>query len=802
MDAICATPAFQRSKRAGQLLRYLVSHSLDSSNPDKLKEYTIAVDVFEKPATFDARLDASIRVAVIRLRARLDIYYRQRGETTGLRISIPVGEYVAQFQWLDTPPPETNEASQGKPIEAPSLNDHGVEIEEVGQAVSPLESTPAKADEGLARPVSEPGTSESGAETPETTGVPGPVPVSKWGRPWALGGAILAAVAGIWLFGHQLTDFRKETAGANSRFVKLQSAGPFEAYPALSVDGSWLAYVSADPADGQLQLWRAERRSPAKRELLTRGGCPKVQPAISPDGKWIAYREDCAPGGVYIIPSQPGHSGRLIARFGKDPSFSPDGNNLVYWVQDPQTRFGRVYVAPLDRDLEPLPIAREFDDAHGAVWSPDIKFILICGTGQAGSATEEHDFWLYPEPDANRQISRTARKLGVFASLQRLGLRPHPSVLSRAQFAWSGRDLILPLERAGRSALWRISFDADWKLKGDPEKVFPDEAGITAHPASSQTELSYSKLAFERGTWEIPVDHASGKITGDPVKLTTRDALGPSASRNGDVVTYLEPAAGGAYSLRALLRKGGNTDVDIPIPASTRRTRVTADGERVYYRVLENGPVPGIDRQAIYYSRPGAREYKRICEDCGPPTDVSADGRTLLYEVPNSRNRIAAIDLPTSNRWMLLQHPLYSVLGGTLSPNGKWVAFAVDQGLGPEHIYLAPFSQGREITQEKWIGVETSDARADSPQWSPDSRYIYFLSDVDGWICVWRREIDPGSGKPVGDKQEVISFHDHRLSPYRFSNQPRHLIGLTVTERSILLSLLKTDSSVVTVPKP
>ena len=98
--------------------------------------------------------------------------------------------------------------------------------------------------------------------------------------------------------------------------------------------------------------------------------------------------------------------------------------------------------------------------------------------------------------------------------------------------------------------------------------------------------------------------------------------------------------------------------------------------------------------------------------------------------------------------------------------------------------------------------METSDARADSPQWSPDSRYIYFLSDVDGWICVWRREIDPGSGKPVGDKQEVISFHDHRLNPYRFSNQPRHLIGLTVTERSILLSLLKTDSSVVTVPKP
>ncbi len=54
-------PLFKYSTRQFNFLRYLVDHTLNN-NQDRLKGYTIAVDVFERPFDFDPSVDSIVRV--------------------------------------------------------------------------------------------------------------------------------------------------------------------------------------------------------------------------------------------------------------------------------------------------------------------------------------------------------------------------------------------------------------------------------------------------------------------------------------------------------------------------------------------------------------------------------------------------------------------------------------------------------------------------------------------------------------------------------------------------------------------
>jgi hypothetical protein len=59
-----------------------------------LKEYTIAVDVFGRPDSFDTRLASIVRVEAARLRKKLELYYRTAGIHDRLVIELPRNSYV------------------------------------------------------------------------------------------------------------------------------------------------------------------------------------------------------------------------------------------------------------------------------------------------------------------------------------------------------------------------------------------------------------------------------------------------------------------------------------------------------------------------------------------------------------------------------------------------------------------------------------------------------------------------------------------------------------------------------------
>ena len=103
LQAVLQSQHFARSPGLAHLLSYLCEKNL-AGESGQIKEYSIALDVFGRPAAFDQDGDSIVRVQANRLRKRLAEYYSSEGATHRLHIRVPVGQYVPVFE--ECPPPE------------------------------------------------------------------------------------------------------------------------------------------------------------------------------------------------------------------------------------------------------------------------------------------------------------------------------------------------------------------------------------------------------------------------------------------------------------------------------------------------------------------------------------------------------------------------------------------------------------------------------------------------------------------------------------------------------------------------
>ena len=57
-----------------------------------------------------------------------------------------------------------------------------------------------------------------------------------------------------------------------------------------------------------------------------------------------------------------------------------------------------------------------------------------------------------------------------------------------------------------------------------------------------------------------------------------------------------------------------------------------------------------------------------------------------------------------------------------------------------------------------------SDHHNDKPRWSPDGNRIYFVSDRDGFACLWSQALEPETKRPVGPPLPLYHIHQVRRS--------------------------------------
>lgn len=94
LKRVLSSRVFAKAERSRRFLRYLVESAL-AQPPIAVKEYTIALDVFDRDKTYDSAVDATVRVEASRLRGRLREYYFDEGRGDDLVIDVPKGSYAA-----------------------------------------------------------------------------------------------------------------------------------------------------------------------------------------------------------------------------------------------------------------------------------------------------------------------------------------------------------------------------------------------------------------------------------------------------------------------------------------------------------------------------------------------------------------------------------------------------------------------------------------------------------------------------------------------------------------------------------
>jgi hypothetical protein len=97
IQRILQSKAFRTSEVQRNLLSYLAEKSLEGV-ADGLKEYTVGLDVFAKPASYDPRQESTVRMHVARLRQKLAEYYRTEGVDDPILLELPKGGFKVTFE--------------------------------------------------------------------------------------------------------------------------------------------------------------------------------------------------------------------------------------------------------------------------------------------------------------------------------------------------------------------------------------------------------------------------------------------------------------------------------------------------------------------------------------------------------------------------------------------------------------------------------------------------------------------------------------------------------------------------------
>ncbi|MEG9438542.1 tetratricopeptide repeat protein [Edaphobacter sp. HDX4] len=114
MARVVNSPGLVSSARLCRFLTHIVNRTIDG-DIDSLKEFSIAMEVFDRTSKYDPNIDAIVRVEARRLRSKLKAYYEEGpGTADPVLIGLRPGSYVPVFRWLDSQPPKYREQVAAK----------------------------------------------------------------------------------------------------------------------------------------------------------------------------------------------------------------------------------------------------------------------------------------------------------------------------------------------------------------------------------------------------------------------------------------------------------------------------------------------------------------------------------------------------------------------------------------------------------------------------------------------------------------------------------------------------------------
>jgi hypothetical protein len=104
LERVLKSETLRHSQQHRVLLSYMVQKSIEHRS-EELKEYSVGIDALGKPESYNPRRDATVRIQVGRLRARLTEYYSGEGALDPIIFDVPKGGFKVLFLKRNEPQP-------------------------------------------------------------------------------------------------------------------------------------------------------------------------------------------------------------------------------------------------------------------------------------------------------------------------------------------------------------------------------------------------------------------------------------------------------------------------------------------------------------------------------------------------------------------------------------------------------------------------------------------------------------------------------------------------------------------------
>jgi adenylate cyclase len=98
LDRIIKSGSFMQSRRRQRFLQFIVNETV-AGRGERLKGYNLALEVFDRPETFDPVVDPVVRIEAGRLREKLREYYENGGHSDPIVIELPKGTYTPRIEF-------------------------------------------------------------------------------------------------------------------------------------------------------------------------------------------------------------------------------------------------------------------------------------------------------------------------------------------------------------------------------------------------------------------------------------------------------------------------------------------------------------------------------------------------------------------------------------------------------------------------------------------------------------------------------------------------------------------------------
>jgi Tol biopolymer transport system component len=117
-------------------------------------------------------------------------------------------------------------------------------------------------------------------------------------------------------------------------------------------------------------------------------------------------------------------------------------------------------------------------------------------------------------------------------------------------------------------------------------------------------------------------------------------------------------------------------------------------------------------------------------------------------------------DLREKRKTVLLDKRGTLLFSPDLSPDGLLVAFQSPVTKEPfEHIFIAPVDARSRVEPDRWTAVTDEKYFDANPEWSRSGKLLYFISNRDGFSCLWAVKFDPVTKRPRGEPFALKHFH-------------------------------------------